>query len=292
MQSRNNTGWFLVVVLALTSFAWSGTHFSGERREFISAHSVTSELETILDSHSNELEAMIGKCIKQKPGTKCETDYAVKEFSWLPGYFVKFGVDRLKNAESLRFFIEKHQLNLLMVPQKYYYHIQGRPYDLADSNYLIISKKVELDQNSRINKEQMTQLALLVELHGSVDNHAGNMLPMKDGRVALVDTGSEGNYASWAWWDEDLPLTEEQKLFLGFVRFIGEDGDFLESEVIDCDAYELIVNKIIDIMTKQKNQGWYRSIIKEHVVEFTRTLPKARYCRKILRKYLLDQACR
>ncbi len=284
---NRNAGWLWGCVLILTSFAYGETHFSMEQREFIRIHLVGGELETILDDHSSELERMIGRCLKQKPDTKCETDYAVREFSWLPGYFVKFGVDRLKNAESLRLFIEEHQLNLLMVPQKYYYHIQGRPYELADSNYLIISKKVELDPRSRINKEQMTQLALLVELHGSVDNHAGNILPTKDGRVALVDTGSEGAHASWAWWDEDLPLTEEQKLFLGFVRFVSEDGDFVQIDAIDLDAYTLIVNKIIDIMTKQKNQDWFRSIIKEDVAQFARTLPKARHYRKILKKYNL-----
>lgn len=249
-----------------------------EERAFIQAHSVSSEIATILDKHRASLEReILSKCRNQKTKSHCHAENAVKEFPWLPGYFVKFGVDRVKNALSIGSLIEKNKLGALMVPEKYYYHIPGKPEDLTNANYLVIAKRVELNKRTPLTVRHIEQLVTLIEQH-DIDNHNGNIYVISDGRAALIDTGAEAWYASWSWvYDENV--TPEQKKFLGVVRFIVKDGGFVHFNRIDFNTYSFLVSKISDTI-KSKNTGieasWYHAIVKKYVVSSIKSLKRSK----------------
>ncbi len=159
---------------------------------FIKKHLIDDHLASILDKHSYKLERLLRKIHRterQKNG--------VWRFKWLPGYYVKYNVNRIIQKELLDSAIKDHALDLIHTPEKYFYHIKGRPTELHSLNYVVISKDVRArtrDQEKRLSLEHAQQMTKAIETSGHCSTYAQNYLILPDGRVSFIDT--DGTFAN------------------------------------------------------------------------------------------------
>ncbi len=102
----------------------------------------------------------------------------------IPGFYFKPELDRVAGAQILQHIIEQEGYNLLFVPQKY---IVG-----SNNDAWVAAQMVGNICEQPLNKLQIQQLCGLVKKSYFIDTHAGNILPMADGRVALIDTELDG----------------------------------------------------------------------------------------------------
>ncbi len=158
---------------------------------FIKAHLVHASLRAVLDDHSETLATLV-QAIDATPHQK----HGVWKFEWLPGYYVKYNVDRLFMRERLAHCIESYNLNLLHTPKKYLYHIKGRPAELSNLNYVVIIKEVTADplgDSYPMGLEQIQQFIVLIEKTGHCSTFAHNYLRLGDGRISFIDTDGTFN---------------------------------------------------------------------------------------------------
>lgn len=136
------------------------------------------DVEVVLDAHSSELSKM---GLYQPP----------LKLDKLPGYWIKRDINRIGNAEKLETVIQENKLNLITVPNKYLYHIPGKPDALTSENYLVISQEVLSDQGEKKlslkHAQQLCTVMLKANLH---DLHPKNYIQQKDGTLAIIDTDS------------------------------------------------------------------------------------------------------
>src|SRR5437016_4599728 len=66
-----------------------------------------------------------------------------KKFSWLPNFYVKFGIDRFYNAERLQQFIQQNDLDSMGVPQKYIYKYQGDNEQPSNCNSVVVVEEIK-----------------------------------------------------------------------------------------------------------------------------------------------------
>lgn len=146
---------------------------------------VNEELQAILDNHADEIYQKIKKVnlSTQKHGAWT--------FDWLPGYYVKYGLARIKGMEKMKRCIKEHDLNLLTVPDKKIYHIKGRPLELSDRNYAVIVKKVEATKDPQpLTLEQVKQLSTIIHQTRYISMTSSNFIRGTDGLLHLIDTES------------------------------------------------------------------------------------------------------
>ncbi len=158
---------------------------------FVKEHSVSEELAQKLDQHSEQLARLVEK-IHATPRQK----HGVWTFDWLPGYYVKYNVSRVIKAELLRRCIQKEGLDLLHVPQKLLYHIKGRPTELSNLNYVVLSKKVKdspSEYHKRMDLEQVQQFMTAIEKTGHLSTFEPNFLRLSDRRISFIDTDGTFN---------------------------------------------------------------------------------------------------
>jgi len=149
---------------------------------------VEPEIAAILDQHVDELYAKVKKI---HPKTVRINRLGVWKFDWLPGYYVKYGLDRIAGMEKVKKCIEEFNLNLLTVPDKKIYHLKGRPFDMSNLNYVVIIPEVKRAQNRPPHhKEYVRQLCTLMYESGYIDLTNANYITMDDGRVCIIDTES------------------------------------------------------------------------------------------------------
>jgi len=120
----------------------------------------------------------------------------VWKFKWLPGYYVKYNIDRLKKRQLLDSCIQEKNLYLLHTPAKYLYHINGRPHKFTSQNYAIIIKEVEDDEeeyDKPIDEEQVKQMVHAVEETGHISTFKNNYLRLKNRRISFIDTDGTFN---------------------------------------------------------------------------------------------------
>ncbi len=228
--------------------------------EFIERHTVPSEIKAVLDQHTEELNEIMVACRKRK---HCPARRAVKEFPWLPGYFVKYGVGRVRGADLLQSIIEKHGFSNVMVPKKYLYHIKGRPAILGSSNYLIIAEKVYVDDHHQISEDMVKEFLVLISEAQMKDHHSNNVLVTADGKMAMIDTGKESFYPYWLWRKKtqysDIDLLNSMALL------IDKHGKFLKKGMVSEEAYQYVVRALAEFIKKQTDKTLFKEKVQEHL---------------------------
>lgn len=143
------------------------------------------EVTTILNQHNTEIKDFS----KQLRGEQLLWGKGVWQPEWLPGYFIKGGIERVINAQRLQQFIDENNLDQIAVAKKYLYHVPGRPYKLSSDNYLVITQKAEgvhSDWES-LSPTQHAQLLKVMDIHNDLDYKNFLVTPEK---VTIVDTDS------------------------------------------------------------------------------------------------------
>lgn len=140
----------------------------------------------------------------RRAGFKFLKGTRITEHPSMPGYVVKLGranrvhqhVSRIWMAEAVRTVIAEHGLEHVTIPEKYLYHLPGRPTELVDDNYAVISEKVECSSD-RHNRTKLRQLPIetvkeiltIIEEVVYNDPSPSNIRVLGDGEtVAIIDT--------------------------------------------------------------------------------------------------------
>lgn len=264
--------------LVVISFTCIINVVSSENEDLFQKYAVSSHIAALLDSHFPELEDMHDWCTKNifcpQGHNECrcsgEESRGVRKFSWLPGYLVKFGVSRVPGAQLARALIAEQKLDLLVVPDKYLYHMLGRPKDLSNANYLVIVQELDLDFGRSINVAQIRQCFKAIEFLLLKDIQSLNIIPTRDGKLSLIDFEAASFWGDLA---QELRPSCSQQIFLGYVRFIEEQGEFLRHHLIEKDAYEFIVEEIKNFIQSQEREEWFNNYMSQ-VVDYIVKLPQ------------------
>lgn len=157
---------------------------------------VPANVKGLLDAHQQEMQSISDDCNKKNTDPK-EQHYGNSIFqrSWLPGYFIKWDVERYKNAQGLAIFIEKNRLKI-KVANKWLYHIPGKPFELTNENYLVIAEKAAGEHppctrtwdRDHLSKSQLLQLKQIVNDVPFGDINPTNLTITSDGVVTIIDT--------------------------------------------------------------------------------------------------------
>ncbi len=104
-------------------------------------------------------------------------------------------VGRVRCAQEIAQVVEKYNLQHVIVPQKFLYHLPGTPYKLTDANYIVIAQKLELVDEKLVprlwdvlNVEQEDELAKVIKKVGYFDVSEDNICFTTDGKIAFIDT--------------------------------------------------------------------------------------------------------
>ncbi len=174
------------------------------------------EVFATLTEHSDELKAFSDECAGYKNLTH---GHGVRRFNWLPGWYIKHGIDRFENTKKLNRFIEENNLHLISPQPKYLLHVPGRPFKYSSKNYLVISKGVPHECFPSNKDDVAQQMALVCQLDKvesklpHLDMQARNMRTKPNGTVTIIDTdgyamGTNKPEKKWLgcppWWHHDI----------------------------------------------------------------------------------------
>ncbi len=149
--------------------------------------SLPHEVKHRLDNHTQELGNML---LKFNDNAECRMGWSVESVPWLPGWFIKYGIERVANRRRLQEVIEKNNIDLISVVEKYLYHVAGRPDSLSSENYLVLAKKAsgKMGKGQSLGRNQVEQLWQLAIEAKHYDLHPGNYLTTEEGKVVIFDT--------------------------------------------------------------------------------------------------------
>jgi hypothetical protein len=162
---------------------------------FISKYAVGEDLKAILDDHSEEIEAALKEFNQRDTKKRKIKKHGVWRFPWLPGYFIKYNLDRIYGMERMLKCIKRHNLDLIKLPDKRIYHIKNRPTTLSNDNYLVVIQGVEPETDlGPITLKQVQQLGVLMKETGYVSMTKTNYIRGKNDVVTMIDTESTFDY--------------------------------------------------------------------------------------------------
>lgn len=149
---------------------------------------IPEDVKGILAQHTQELGNLI-EFYKQLPKARLGRNIIQKD--WLPDYFIKFGIQRMRNQQKLKRIIADEGFDALAVEDAYFYHIPGKSECLSDNNYIMITKKVlskPLADNNHLTLKQTQQLWQLALRAKHYDMHPGNYIIDENGTIVIIDT--------------------------------------------------------------------------------------------------------
>ncbi len=153
---------------------------------FIKKYEVDPEVKAILDAHHEEISHRLNKITHQGI-----TEHQAWTFPWLPGYFVKFNLDRIRGMERMKRVIEHHHLDLIEVPDKRIYHVKGRPETLNNMNYVVVVKAVVADPHAEpMTLRHVQQMETLMRETHYISTTATNYIRTFNGKLVMIDTES------------------------------------------------------------------------------------------------------
>ncbi len=104
-------------------------------------------------------------------------------------------VGRVRGAQQIAQVIERYNLQHIIVPQKFLYHLPGTPYKLTDENFLVVAQRLDLVDEELmprmwdiLNVEQEDELAKVIKKVGYFDVSEDNICFTTDGKIAFIDT--------------------------------------------------------------------------------------------------------
>jgi hypothetical protein len=172
----------------MSSESLSSAATSDLQEDVLQRYVLQGDAKAVLDTY--DVKGFMAKCVLN-PDARWGTNVSlIKEIDC----YIKYGIDRVRNAIRLREFITKHHLDLLEIPEKFLYHIPGRPTAFEDENYVVVAKRIEHIKTKydfyTLNKHQTMQLySLCIENNYYLFRHNYFITPR--GTVAIVDTDSE-----------------------------------------------------------------------------------------------------
>lgn len=162
---------------------------------FIQKYRVEEELRAVLDAHCEEIETALTEFNQRDVKKRKIKKHGVWKFPWLPGYFVKYNLDRIYGMERMLKCITKHNLDLIKLPDKRIYHIKNRPTTLSNDNYLVVIQGVEPETDlGPITLKQVQQLGVLMKETGYVSMTKTNYIRGKNDIITMIDTESTFDY--------------------------------------------------------------------------------------------------
>lgn len=161
---------------------------------------VPIKIRETLDQHAQE----ISRFLSSLEGRQLWGGAGVKRFEWLPGIFLKYGIERYFNAKMLKWFIEENHIKTFSVPVKYLYHIPGRPYELESANYLVVVPiNPEFHDETRdrpyssMTTEQRSELGKVKTVYSGGEFHPRNYQVNQEGKILIIDTDATAMPFSW-----------------------------------------------------------------------------------------------
>jgi hypothetical protein len=116
---------------------------------------------------------------------------------WLNNYILKTGdYDRLRHADQIREAIDRYGCHSFFVPEKVPYLIHDlpetdeQPEGFHTLTYIV--EKIEGRCNTPLSRSEVIQLHKIVLATRFLDFHDRNFIRTKDGRIAFIDTGWQG----------------------------------------------------------------------------------------------------
>ena len=226
----------IFIILLLLSI--SHDTFSSEEA-FINKYSVDKDLQEILDNHYEDISYEMRRFLK--PG-RCK--HGVWTFSWLPGYYVKYNLDRIYGMERMQRRITKYNLDLITLPDKRIYNLKGRPTKLTNKNYVVIIPTVEEEKITEpMSLRLVQQMCTLMHQTGYVSMTKANYIRDKNGIITMIDTEST--------FDHTIP-------FLGFRRLLSaghQVNDYTKK------AIKYILREIAYLIGPKNSGKAYKEII-------------------------------
>ena len=143
----------------------------------------------ILDKHDGELQELLIKWNKY-PDLQGGINVTSKE--WLPGYFIKYDIERAINATRLKSFLQQKKLDLIDVPQKYVYQVFDKEAASTTKNSIVIAEQIEGSEGIgyRLSSKQASQLETVKKEAHHKDLYARNYIITKNDKIYIIDTDS------------------------------------------------------------------------------------------------------
>ena len=158
--------------------------------------SVSDVIKPILDQHKTELNGLWHRW--SRGGTRdynSSRGFNVCQRDWLPGYFIKFGDDRVKNAQKIKNIVTKYQLK----------HVDSADkslYDSGSNQNVVIAREVEgavgydiykpydhpYNQKQLLNINHTKELYFLAKKSLHQDLHPRNYVITHDNKIIIIDT--------------------------------------------------------------------------------------------------------
>lgn len=182
----------MLAVLSVASITYILRGVSPDDKVLIQKYSAPQEIVDVLSEHTDFFLNVIHKC--SVGNYRKDFRPLVWQFDSLPGYYVKWGVGRIRGMEKIQECIDTFDLSCLGMAKKYIYHIPGRGEELCDENYWVISEEQKAaDIPLVINLEVAKQVFTLIKETGFYDFQPHNIIRNKDNKLAVIDSETRFN---------------------------------------------------------------------------------------------------
>jgi len=122
--------------------------------------------------------------------------FNVRLYNWLPGYVVKYGIERYFNSIILKNIINKYNLTLIDVPQKFLFKLSENKFEeITNNNTLVMAEYINSEKNNDIKRSFLLkincikQLILLIDEAHYYDIHIDNLVLSADNnKIYIIDT--------------------------------------------------------------------------------------------------------
>ncbi len=156
----------------------------------------------------------------------------VAEHEKLPGWVIKFShrfsilfstISRISMAEDIQSYLIQEDIDTILVPKKYLYHIPHRKHKLIDKNYMVFCEKIQVrpKKEPRVFSSQVIYDMLKLINHFSIlDASPGNMARIDENNIAMLDTEPTNRRAGGLWYVLDNSATRAVKRWIGKKVFL------------------------------------------------------------------------
>lgn len=160
------------------AFKWAGCNFLRSKGKIVAIHPLIPNYVLKAINYSNE--TFFDKIIRTFHSNR--------------------NIYRVAVNEKIKECIKLYNLQHIITPQKYLYHIPGRPDNFSDANYIVISEKLDLLCKNcnkhyfmfHATNDQKREIEIVIRAIGYGDSHLENICVLKNGKIAIIDTEPHG----------------------------------------------------------------------------------------------------
>lgn len=191
-------------------FLWQAIKLQAEIPPLPSEREISNtppEIKKLLDENAADIEKFVTDVEGYKSWLpKLRGGASVITFKWLPNAFIKHGPERYFNHLMLKWFIEENDITTFTVAPKFLYHLPGRPNDISDDNYLVVSLVSPgfLEDTRPYNRifaptseKQKQDYQKIITIYERPELRPTNYLINADNKVIIIDTDFIAMEFSW-----------------------------------------------------------------------------------------------